>query len=113
MASGSLYADVSKVLRIGFRIAAAFLIAGIAIALVRQEPLATEVDPFSEIPGALADLRARALIDLAIIAIVLTPVAAVVTIWRGFLAQGDRRFANYTLGVLAILTASIVMSLVR
>jgi uncharacterized membrane protein len=109
----TLYPKVSQVLRIGFRIAAAFLVSGIVIALIRQEPLATEVDSFSKIPGALMDLRSRAFIDLAIIVIVLTPVAAVVAIWRGFLAQGERRFANYTLGVLGVLGASIVLSLFR
>ena len=86
---------------------------GIAVALIRQEALETEVDPVQEIPRALADGRARAFIDLAIIAIVLTPVAAIITIWRGFMVQGDRRFANYALGVLAILLASITYSLVR
>jgi uncharacterized membrane protein len=109
----ALYREVSQVLRIGFRIAAAFLVSGIVIALIRQEPLATEVDSFSKIPGALFDLRARAFIDLAIIAIVLTPVAAVITIWRGFLAQGERRFANYTLGVMGVLAASIALSLFK
>lgn len=112
-ATERLHRDVNRILRIGFLTAAALLMAGIAVALVRQEPLATEVDPFQQIPGALADFRARAFIDLAIIAIVLTPVAAVAAIWRGFLLQGDRRFAGYTLGVLAILTASIALSLVR
>jgi uncharacterized membrane protein len=109
----TLYRNVSRVLRIGFRIAAGFLVTGIVIALIRQEPIATEVDSFSKIPGALLDLRARAFIDLAIIAIVLTPVAAVITIWRGFLAQGERRFANYTLGVMGVLAASIALSLFR
>lgn len=108
-----VYRDVSRVLRIGFRIAAAFLVTGIVIALIRQEALAREVDAFSRIPGALIDLRARAFIDLAIIAIVLTPVAAVATIWRGLKAQGEDRFATYTLGVLGVLMASIALALLR
>lgn len=108
-----VYKDVSRVLRIGFRIAAALLVTGLVIALIRQEALAREVDSFSKIPRALIELRARGFIDLAIIAIVLTPVAAVVTIWRGFRAQGEDRFASYTLGVLAVLTASIALALLR
>jgi uncharacterized membrane protein len=108
-----LYTNVSRVLRIGFRIAAGFLLIGLVIALVRQEALATKVDPFSKIPGALFDLHARAFIDLAIITIVLTPVAAVVAIWRGFLARGESRFAGYTLGVLGVLGASIALALIR
>ena len=112
-ATATLHTDVIRALRIGFRLAAGLMLIGIAVALIRQEALETTVDPIQEIPGALADGRARAFIDLAIIAIVLTPVAAIVTIWRGFMAQGDRRFAGYSLGVLGILVASITYSLVR
>jgi uncharacterized membrane protein len=109
----ALHLVVIRVLRTGFRIAAALLVAGLVISLVRRESLPSEVDPFTKIPGTLIDLRGRAFIDLAIITIVLTPVAAVLTIWRGFLGRGDRRFAGYSLGVLAILLASIILSLVR
>ena len=106
-----IYPQVAAVLRKGFRIAAALLLIGIVIALIRQEPLAARSDSFADIPGSLADLRASGFIDLAIIAIALTPLAAVVTILRGFLAAGDTRFARFTGGVLAILVASIVLSL--
>ena len=106
-----IYPQVATVLRRGFRIAAALLLIGNGVALIRQEPLAARADSFVNIPGALADLEAGGFIDLAIIAIVLTPLAAVVTILRGFLAAGDTRFARYTGGVLAILILSIVLSL--
>jgi uncharacterized membrane protein len=106
-----IYPRVVAVLRAGFRIAAGLLLVGISIALIRREPLAERADAFADIPAALADLDARGFIDLAIIAIVLTPLAAVVTILRGFLAAGDTRFARLTGGVLAILVASIVLSL--
>lgn len=108
-----MYTNVIRALRTGFRIAAVLLVTGLVIALIRQEALATEVDSFSKIPNALVHLHARAFIDLAIIAIVLTPVAAVVTIWRSFRARGETRFAGYTMGVLAVLGASIALSLVR
>ena len=108
-----MYGQVIRVLRTGFRIAGGFLVIGLVIALIRQESLATKVDSFSHIPGELADFRARAFIDLGIIAIVLTPVAAVVTIWLGFKRQGEDRFATYTLGVLGVLAASIALSLFR
>jgi uncharacterized membrane protein len=106
-----IYPQVAAVLRTGFRIAAGFLLLGAVIALVRQESLSERVDPFTEIPGALLDLRALAFIDLAIISIMLTPLAAVGAILRGFLAAGDIRFARYAGGVLAILVASILLSL--
>lgn len=106
-----IYPQVAAALRTGFRIAAGLLVLGIVTALIRQEPLAERTDSFAEIPGALLDFKARGFIDLAIIAIVLTPVAAVVTVLRGFLAAGDVRFARYAGGVLAILTISILLSL--
>jgi uncharacterized membrane protein len=106
-----IYPQVAAVLRTGFRIAAGFLLIGVVVALIRQESLADRVDPFSKIPNALLDVRARAFIDLAVISIMLTPLAAVGTILRGFLAAGDVRFAWYAGAVLAILVASILLSL--
>lgn len=107
-----LYLQVVRVLRVGFRIAAGLLIVGLAVALIRQEPLRTRADSFRDIPRVLFDLKAAGFIDLAIIAIVATPVAAVITILRGFLIRGETRFAGYTAGVLLILVASVVNSLV-
>jgi uncharacterized membrane protein len=106
-----IYPQVAAVLRTGFRIAAGFLLIGVVVALIRRESLSERVDPFTEIPNALLDGRARAFIDLAVISIMLTPLAAVGTILRGFLAVGDTRFARYAGTVLAILVASILLSL--
>lgn len=105
--------DVARVLKTGFRIAAALMATGLLIALIRQEPLRTEVDPISMIPSRLADLRSSAFIDLAIIGIMLTPLASLVAILRRMLDAGDRQFAAYTLGVLVILGTSIAISLTR
>ena len=105
--------DVARVLRTGFRIAAALMATGLLIALIRQEPLRTEVDPISKIPARLAHLKSSAFIDLAIIGIMLTPLASLVAILRSTLNSGDRRFAAYTLGVLVILCTSITISLTR
>lgn len=109
----SLNQSVARVLRIGFKLGAGLLLAGIAIALIRQEPLATKADAFVDIPDALLGLHASAFIDLSIITIILTPVAAVVTIWNGFRRSGDDRFAAYSLAVIAILLGSIALSLFR
>jgi uncharacterized membrane protein len=109
----SLNREVSTVLRVGFRIAAALLLAGLAIALIRQDALPERVDSITDIPPAVFHLRASGFIDLAIIAIVGTPVAAVISIFRGFMIRGDRRFAGYSLAVLAVLAASISLAVVR
>ena len=108
-----MYHAVAQVLKTGFRIAAGLILAGIVIALVRQQPLRSQVDPISKIPDALVHLHSSAFIDLGIIGIMLTPLASVFTILRTFIARGDRTFALYTLGVLVILSASIALSLLR
>jgi uncharacterized membrane protein len=112
-ANGGMYHDVAAVLRNGFRIAAGLMITGIVLALIRQEPLSTKVDPITDIPNALLHLHSSAFIDLAIISIMLTPLASVFAILRSFVISADRRFAAYTAGVLIILSASIALSLLR
>ena len=58
-------------------------------------------------------LHSSAFIDLAIISIMLTPLASVIAILRSFVISDDRRFAAYTLGVLVILSTSIALSMLR
>jgi hypothetical protein len=110
---GDMYRDVARVLRGGFRIAAGLIVLGIAVALVRREPLQTRVDPIADIPGVLIHLHSSAFIDMAIIGIMLTPLASLFAILRSLVLIGDRRFAAYTLGVLLILSVSITLSLLR
>jgi uncharacterized membrane protein len=109
----AIYADVVRVLRAGFRVAAAFLVVGLVIAVLRKEPLEHKTDPLPEIPSALIHLHSSAFIDLAIIAIALTPVAAVMTIALGFRRTGEMLFAKCAAGVLLILMCSIALSLIR
>ena len=53
------------------------------------------------------------LIDLGILAMMLTPVATVLVIALNFSRLGERKFVSLTLGVLAILATSIAISLLR
>lgn len=97
----------------GFRIGAAFLTVGIVVALVRQEPLRSEAQPLPEIIPALLDGRASALVELAIVTIIGTPVVAALAIAAGFFRIGDRLYALLSLLVLAILGTSISLALLR
>lgn len=108
-----IYTRALSILRIGFRLTAALLLIGIVVALARGEELAQQVDPFSKILPTLRDGHSSGIIDLAILAIMLTPVATVVMIAVTFRQLGDRRFARYSLAVLLILAASIASSLIR
>jgi uncharacterized membrane protein len=108
-----IYRNTARTLQIGFRLAAGLLLCGIAIAIIRSQPLATSTGSLGELPGELARFDSQGFIDLAIITIVLTPLAAVIVIWRGFKRAGELRYAAYSLGVVAVLLCSIALSLIR
>jgi uncharacterized membrane protein len=108
-----VYGAARTTLTLGFRIGAAFLTIGIVVALVRQEPLRSEAQPLTEIIPALFDGRASALVELAILSIISTPVVAALVIAVGFFRIGDRLYAMLSLLVLLILGTSIVLALLR
>lgn len=106
-----LYAAAGRLLAAGFRLSAALLAAGLLLALMRDEPLSREAEPLPEIIDLIRDGHGAGLVDLAIVAMVLTPVATVVVIAVGFLRLGDRRYALVSFVVLAILAVSVTLSL--
>ena len=108
-----LYAAAGRLLTGGFRISAALLAAGLLIAFVRDERLSEEAEPLPKIFDLIRDGHGAGLVDLAIVAMVLTPVATVVVIAIGFLRLGDRRYAFASFVVLAILAVSVTVSLLR
>jgi uncharacterized membrane protein len=97
----------------GFRIAAGILIVGLAVALAKQEELEHQADPFGDVVPAILDGKAAGIIDLAILAIMLTPLVTVVTVAFGFRRIGDRRFTLCSFLVLCILGVSVLLSLLR
>ncbi len=109
----AIYTAAARSLRIGFVLTAIVLGVGIAWSLIDRHPLSSEVLPFREIPGALADGDPSAVIDIAILLMMLTPVFTVLTIALNFSRLGERKFVSLSLGVLAILVTSIVISLLR
>ncbi len=97
----------------GFRLGAALLLLGIVMALVKQEPLGREADPFAEVIGQVRAGHASGVIDLAILWFMFTPVVTVIVVAATFWRLGDRRYALLSLVVLAILGASIALALNR
>lgn len=108
-----VYGRALRVLRAGFRLTAVLLVAGIVVAIARGEELKEKADPFAKIVPALLDGHSSGVIDLAILAIMTTPVVTVVVIAVTFRQLGERRFFTYSLAVIAILAASIASSLIR
>ena len=97
----------------GFRIAAGILVTGLAVALAKQEALEHRADPFADVFPAILDGESSGIIDLAIIAIMLTPLVTAVTVAAGFRRIGDRRYTICSFLVLGILGISVLLSLVR
>lgn len=106
-----LLARVGAVLRWMFRIGAGLLVLGIALALLRREPLGARVDPLAEVIPAVLAGHASGVIDLAILWLMAAPVVATVVVLAGFLRMRDRRYSIVTGLVLAVLAVSILRAL--
>lgn len=108
-----IYDRAIQVLRIGFAVSAVLLVAGIAWSIAERRTPDERVLEFGKIPGAIRDGDPTSIIDLGILAMMLTPVVLVIVIAREFFALGERRFAVASLLVLAVLAASITISLFK
>ena len=108
-----LYDDSVRVLTWGFRVGAALLAFGIVVALVKGQPLNREADPIPEILAEVEAGNAAGMIDLAILWLMLVPVATVIVVAASFWRLDDRRYAALTLVVLAVLGVSIALALNR
>jgi uncharacterized membrane protein len=106
-----IYRSAGLVLTWGFRVAATLLGGGLLLAAIQGDDLSEEAEPIPEIVDLLLDGKSSALVDLAIVAMVLTPVAAVIAIALGFYRIADRRYTAASLFVLAVLGISIVVSM--
>lgn len=108
-----LFDRAIQVLRIGFAVSAVLLVAGIAWSVAERRALDERVLAFDALPRAIRDGDPTSIIDLGIIAMMATPVALTLVIALEFRKLGERRFAIASLMVLAVLVASITISLLR
>lgn len=97
----------------GFRLGAALLALGVAMAVVKGEPLGREADAFGAVIAKVRAGYAAGVIDLAILWFMFTPVATTIVVAIWFWRLGDRRYALLSLVVLAVLGASIALALNR
>lgn len=107
-----------------YRIARSCLIAGfaatvalVAVALVlvglTGDPIETATMALGDLPGALRAGEPGAFAEVAMFAIVLTPVVTTVGLIVGFARIGDRTYAGVSALVLLVLSVSITIALVR
>jgi uncharacterized membrane protein len=108
---------VSSVLTIGIAISAALLLLGFVAALLvgwggsllGRPEAGYSLNDFTHLARGLADLRAGAIGQLGLIALVLTPVARVAASVVLFAVERDRLYVVVTLIVLAVLLASLLL----
>jgi uncharacterized membrane protein len=108
-----IYRSVIATLTWGFRIGAALLVVGLVVAAIKGESLNRKADSLADVLPAVFDGKASGIVDLAILWMVATPVAGVVTTALGFFRIGDRRYGALSLVVLSVLAVSISLSLFR
>jgi len=108
-----IYKRAIVVLTYGFRIGASLLGIGLIVAILKHEALQRTTESYPDILPSILDGEASGIVSAAIVVLVVTPVATVLTVALGFLRLGDRRFSVLSLIVLAVLGISISLSLFR
>lgn len=117
MLPANAYRRMSAVLRTGMVGSAALLIAGLTDfvlrhpygdlpGLVRSNPIAGYLNPAGLLRG-IVQLRSEAVLTLAILVLVATPLARVATGFYYFVRDADRALAKISLTVLVLLVAGI------
>jgi uncharacterized membrane protein len=108
-----IYRAAITVLTWGFRLGAALLAVGLVVAAIKGESLEKKAERFHDVLPAVFDGKASGIVSLAIICLMATPVATVLTVAIGFFRIGDRRYGALSLLVLCVLGISISLSLFR
>lgn len=106
----TLYQRVVRVLDVGQVVSAVLILLGLALILIAGDNLPRETIPASKLPEHLADLEGDAVLDLGILAIILTPVVYVVFSLVTFIQKRDRIFMGVTSVLIGILVASVVLA---
>jgi uncharacterized membrane protein len=75
--------------------------------------MAESVMPIDAIPGELLDGEPMAILDLAFLMLIMTPVVTVFRLAMTYFRLGERRFAVISFVVLAILVLSATVALLR
>lgn len=100
-----------RVLRAGFRITVALVAIGLVLAIVRQESLPHDLDSPAGMVRDVVSGNPGGFLGLGIAAMILTPLAATITVMITFLQIGDRRYALITLAVILVLLVSLSLSM--
>lgn len=97
----------------GFRVTVVILAIGLVVTLAQGHDLETKATDFRDVIPGLLDGEGSAIVSLAILAMMITPVITVVVTALGFFRIDDRRYGKISLIVLGVLGISIIASFFR
>lgn len=100
-----------RVLTTGWKLSFALIILGLLTAIVRDEPLSSELGTFRHILDEVMTGHSNGFLGIGILVMILSPIIASATIAVNFFRIGDRRYGLITSVVFVILMVSIAMSL--
>lgn len=106
----ALNRPVSLVLVWGFRLSASLLLIGLLVSAIQQEGLHTSLEGFSTIADEIADGNGAAIVALAILVMIATPIASTLAVVLSCVRIGDQRYARIAGAVLVILIISALLS---
>ena len=109
----ALYRVAQQTLRYGFLAAATLFVIGSSALALAGDNMAETVMPIDTIPGKLVDGEPMAILDLAFLMLIMTPVITVLRLAMTYFRLGERRFAMISFVVLAILVLSATVALLR
>jgi uncharacterized membrane protein len=106
-----LYRWVIRILTIGFVSSMVLILAGLAIAWLRGEPLGEEVAPLPDVLPGVFDLSPQGIVDLGILVLLFTPAAYTAVSLYIFLKQRDYVFVVVCSVLLLIAALSVGIGL--
>lgn len=104
--------DAVRVLTWGFRISLGLILLGLILAFIRQESLSAELGSPVHVFDQLISGHAEGILGVGILVMIISPIAATISITIDFFRVNDRRYGYISLAVVLILVASIAWSLV-
>lgn len=97
-----------KLLIIGLGLSVLLILFGLALSLVKHEPIPTTVPSLKIIVAQVLSLQSSGFLILGILVLIATPIIRVISSIIAFIIEKDWRFAGITLIVLLIVIASII-----
>lgn len=106
----ALNQPTARVLGWGFRLSASLLLIGIILSAIQGEELHTSIEDVPTILGQIADGNGAGIVALSILVMIVTPIAATISVVLSCIRLGDRRYAMISSAVLVILFVSAAIA---